>query len=192
MEDATQQCWQNGRPYFPLKSFQDMAKAQKLLHLVISVLSCFFETTWGHCYWLVQGGIITYLPASMIHDLFIIQLFWNYKMRVILVYNSKFVWTTMKKQITVAWLSRIREFSEISRKQFTNTTLEILFQLFLGEAFDYLDAPVYRITGADIPTPYANNLEYFSLPQVENVVRTVKKVLNLEWYHKMRLEYQIS
>jgi len=49
-----------------------------------------------------------------------------------------------------------------------------------SEAFDYLDAPVYRVTGADIPTPYANNLEVLSLPQPENVIRTVKKVLNID------------
>jgi len=48
-----------------------------------------------------------------------------------------------------------------------------------SEAFDYLDAPIKRVTGADIPTPYAANLEYLSLPQVENVVRTVKHVLGL-------------
>lgn len=48
-----------------------------------------------------------------------------------------------------------------------------------GEAFDYLDAPVYRVTGADIPTPYANNLEVNSLPQPHNIVRTVKKVLGM-------------
>ena len=51
---------------------------------------------------------------------------------------------------------------------------------FSGEAFDYLDAPVYRVTGADIPTPYAVNLEVNSLPQSHNVVRTVKKVLGVE------------
>jgi len=48
-----------------------------------------------------------------------------------------------------------------------------------SEAFDYLDAPIKRVTGADIPTPYAANLEYLSLPQVENVVRTVKHVLGV-------------
>lgn len=48
-----------------------------------------------------------------------------------------------------------------------------------SEAFDYLDAPIQRVTGADIPTPYAANLEYLSLPQVENVVRTVKHVLGV-------------
>eukprot|EP00111_Clytia_hemisphaerica_P003949 TCONS_00011315-protein len=46
-----------------------------------------------------------------------------------------------------------------------------------SEAFDHLDAPIYRVTGADIPTPYANNLEVLSLPQPENVIRTIRKVL---------------
>jgi len=48
-----------------------------------------------------------------------------------------------------------------------------------SEAFNYLDSPVQRVTGADIPTPYAANLEALSLPQVENVVRTVKHVLGV-------------
>ena len=50
---------------------------------------------------------------------------------------------------------------------------------FLGDAFDYLDAPIFRVTGADIPMPYAHLLETNSVPQVQNVVLTVKKCLNL-------------
>lgn len=57
---------------------------------------------------------------------------------------------------------------------------EVCAKVMESDAFDYLDAPVYRVTGADIPTPYANNLEYYSLPQPENIIRTVKKVLNIE------------
>ena len=34
------------------------------------------------------------------------------------------------------------------------------------ESFEYLDAPVERIAGADIPMPYAANLERLALPQV--------------------------
>ena len=49
----------------------------------------------------------------------------------------------------------------------------------IGEGFDYLDAPVYRVTGADVPMPYAQTLEQFSIPQVHNVVNTVKKSLNI-------------
>ena len=34
------------------------------------------------------------------------------------------------------------------------------------DSFDYLDAPIERITGADVPMPYAANLEKMALPQV--------------------------
>lgn len=37
---------------------------------------------------------------------------------------------------------------------------------YTADAFDYLDAPVERITGADVPMPYATNLEAAALPQV--------------------------
>ena len=45
------------------------------------------------------------------------------------------------------------------------------------KAFDYLDAPVERVNGADIPMPYATNLEKQALPSVPKVVAAVKKVL---------------
>jgi len=44
------------------------------------------------------------------------------------------------------------------------------------DAFDYLDAPVERITGVDIPMPYAANLEKLALPQVSDIVRVAKRV----------------
>lgn len=43
------------------------------------------------------------------------------------------------------------------------------------EAFDYLDAPPERVTGVDIPMPYAINLEKAALPQVHDVVRVAKR-----------------
>eukprot|EP01018_Ginkgo_biloba_P006468 Gb_16216 [translate_table: standard] len=43
------------------------------------------------------------------------------------------------------------------------------------ESFEYLDAPVERITGADVPMPYAANLERLALPQVEDIVRAAKR-----------------
>lgn len=46
-----------------------------------------------------------------------------------------------------------------------------------AEAFDYLDAPVERITGADVPMPYAINLEKLALPQVDNIVNACKRVI---------------
>jgi pyruvate dehydrogenase E1 component beta subunit len=43
-------------------------------------------------------------------------------------------------------------------------------------AFDYLDAPVARVHAADVPTPYAFNLEKLATPQPEDIVKAVKKV----------------
>ncbi len=44
-------------------------------------------------------------------------------------------------------------------------------------AFDYLDAPVLRITCADVPLPYAPTLIAASLPNAERVVKAVKEVM---------------
>jgi len=46
------------------------------------------------------------------------------------------------------------------------------------ELFDYLDAPVLRIGAKDTPIPFSPALENFVLPQAENIVEGVKKVLN--------------
>jgi pyruvate dehydrogenase E1 component beta subunit len=47
----------------------------------------------------------------------------------------------------------------------------------MEEAFDYLDAPVARVTGKDVPMPYAANLEKLALPNVGEVVAAAKAVL---------------
>ena len=44
------------------------------------------------------------------------------------------------------------------------------------EAFDYLDAPPAKVSGADVPMPYAANLEKLALPSVDQVVAAVKSV----------------
>lgn len=49
--------------------------------------------------------------------------------------------------------------------------------LAMEECFDDLDAPVGRVTGADIPTPYAANLEVQVFPQVSDIVARVKATL---------------
>jgi pyruvate dehydrogenase E1 component beta subunit len=46
----------------------------------------------------------------------------------------------------------------------------------MEHAFDHLDAPVLRVTGKDVPMPYAANLERLALPQVEDVVGAAKAV----------------
>ena len=43
-------------------------------------------------------------------------------------------------------------------------------------AFDYLDAPVKRVSGVDVPMPYAKNLEQLALPAVPHIVAAVKEV----------------
>jgi len=45
-----------------------------------------------------------------------------------------------------------------------------------AEAFDYLDAPPIKITGADVPMPYAANLEKLALPSVDKIIAAAKSV----------------
>jgi pyruvate dehydrogenase E1 component beta subunit len=52
---------------------------------------------------------------------------------------------------------------------------EIAMQV-IEHAFDWLDAPPVRVHGADVPLPYAANLEKLALPQPENVVAAVRQV----------------
>jgi pyruvate dehydrogenase E1 component beta subunit len=57
---------------------------------------------------------------------------------------------------------------------------EIAAQIMESEAFDYLDAPVVRVTGAEVPTPYAVELEDFAFPTPEVIVRAAKSVLYID------------
>src|SRR5437868_581555 len=52
---------------------------------------------------------------------------------------------------------------------------EIAAQVMAG-AFDYLDAPVTRVSGKDVPMPYAANLEKLALPSVAEVIEAAKAV----------------
>ncbi|OFX35130.1 MAG: pyruvate dehydrogenase [Armatimonadetes bacterium RBG_16_67_12] len=47
-------------------------------------------------------------------------------------------------------------------------------------AFDLLDAPIERVTGADVPMPYARNLELLALPTVEEIERAARRTLYRE------------
>lgn len=53
---------------------------------------------------------------------------------------------------------------------------EIAATIYEG-AFDSLDAPVERVTGADVPMPYARNLELLALPHERDIVDAVKRTL---------------
>jgi len=56
---------------------------------------------------------------------------------------------------------------------------EICARIIESPAFNYLDAPIVRVTGADIPMPYARLLEQNAMPQVFNITESVKRVLNI-------------
>ena len=57
-----------------------------------------------------------------------------------------------------------------------SVTSELAAQI-MTHAFDYLDAPVARVAGKDVPMPYAPNLEKLALPTVDDVVAAAKGVL---------------
>jgi pyruvate dehydrogenase E1 component beta subunit len=48
--------------------------------------------------------------------------------------------------------------------------------IMMENAFDYLDAPVTRVTGVDVPMPYAANLERLALPDPDRVIAAAKAV----------------
>lgn len=51
-----------------------------------------------------------------------------------------------------------------------------LAALCMEHAFDWLDAPVKRVCGADVPMPYAANLEQLALPQIDEIVHAAREV----------------
>ena len=61
---------------------------------------------------------------------------------------------------------------------FASVGAEISYQI-MDTAFDYLDAPVKRISCAETPMPYAKNLEALALPDVAKIVAAVKEVCYL-------------
>lgn len=56
---------------------------------------------------------------------------------------------------------------------------EISFQV-MDQAFDYLDAPIKRVSGADVPMPYAKNLENLAVPDVHRIIAGVREVAYLD------------
>ena len=58
---------------------------------------------------------------------------------------------------------------------FAGVSAEIAMQV-MEQAFDWLDAPIARVTGKDVPMPYAENLEKLALPQVEDIVASAQAV----------------
>jgi pyruvate dehydrogenase E1 component beta subunit len=62
---------------------------------------------------------------------------------------------------------------------FASVGAEISAQI-MERAFDYLDAPVKRVSGLDVPMPYAKNLENIVVPDVNRIVSAVKEVAYIE------------
>jgi pyruvate dehydrogenase E1 component beta subunit len=62
---------------------------------------------------------------------------------------------------------------------FCGVGAEISAQI-MEQAFDYLDAPVKRLSAADAPMPYARNLEKLALPDVERIIAAVREVAYLD------------
>ncbi|HEX2582367.1 MAG TPA: pyruvate dehydrogenase complex E1 component subunit beta [Dongiaceae bacterium] len=58
---------------------------------------------------------------------------------------------------------------------FAGIGAEVAVQI-MDAAFDYLDAPIARVAGADVPMPYAANLEKLALPQAADIVAAAKRV----------------
>ena len=52
-----------------------------------------------------------------------------------------------------------------------------IVSLIMENGFDYLDAPVRRISGQDVPMPYAKNLEKLAIPQLDDIITAVKNIL---------------
>jgi pyruvate dehydrogenase E1 component beta subunit len=61
---------------------------------------------------------------------------------------------------------------------FASVGAEISHQV-MEMAFDYLDAPIKRVSTAETPIPYAKNLEAMALPDVDKIVAAVKEVTYL-------------
>jgi pyruvate dehydrogenase E1 component beta subunit len=48
----------------------------------------------------------------------------------------------------------------------------------MEKVFYDLDVPVQRLCGAEVPIPYANHLEEAAIPQVNDIINTVKKIIH--------------
>jgi pyruvate dehydrogenase E1 component beta subunit len=58
---------------------------------------------------------------------------------------------------------------------------EVMASISSTRAFDYLDAPMRRLAGADVPIPYNRNLERAAVPQVEDIEAEIRAIVNNEY-----------
>ncbi len=59
---------------------------------------------------------------------------------------------------------------------------EIVSRVAESEAFLYLDAPVFRLGGKDVPIPYNKNLERAAVPQTEDIMEKIRFIVKGDWY----------
>jgi len=62
---------------------------------------------------------------------------------------------------------------------------EVCAKIIESPAFNYLDAPVVRVSGADIPMPYAKTLEDATSPTATNIINSVKNIMNIKQSQSM-------
>ena len=77
---------------------------------------------------------------------------------------------TMEKGNLARWLKK-----EGDKVKSGDVLAEIAARI-MEKAFDWLDAPVLRVTGKDVPMPYAANLEKLALPSVDEVIAAARAV----------------
>ncbi|MFN2128000.1 MAG: alpha-ketoacid dehydrogenase subunit beta [Anaerolineales bacterium] len=58
---------------------------------------------------------------------------------------------------------------------------EVIASISSSPAFDYLDAPMRRLAGADVPIPYNRNLENAAVPQEEDIEREIRAIVAYEY-----------
>ena len=54
-----------------------------------------------------------------------------------------------------------------------------IVSIIVEEAFDFLDAEPIRVSGKNVPLPYAENLETLALPQLEDILKKAKEICYL-------------
>ena len=59
---------------------------------------------------------------------------------------------------------------------------EIIARITESEAFLYLDAPIFRLGGADVPIPYNRKLERYAVPQSEDIAKKITNIVGGKWY----------
>lgn len=65
----------------------------------------------------------------------------------------------------------------VSEAYRTGSFVSELFTLVNENAFDYLDAPMVRVTGADVPIPMSEPLEAAAIPSTQDIVRAIRSIL---------------